>query len=378
MPSSNQEYSQQNIYVQNSIRSRLYDFTPAYSEMIGRLCAVEGSLAQRESAAGICDELLAVFKGQAPYSSVDRICLAMRVGFSNELFVVDSCNSYRAKSEVEDENANNTPPPNIMSPGYRCFVRPQSSVLNLREGEVRLYDDATRIADAFEKKDKPIQRSLVNILKMGFKSGACLPLHVAGELRGFLFLNSVEEGLFAKLSDEDYAVLNFISMIGKLGVIAEGTIDTEYIAIKNDLPLPFASTLFDADEFAKHLQTITRHLCGDNWNPQIELVGDNNFLYSPANLAFATFKIASEFHATVAAFPKKIRVENLDDGEVAIKVGLENAEVPELEKYRALVKRLENRYRFLKISLRPRINDVALCFPFDPVSRTREDIFYSV
>lgn len=358
-------YQQSNIYLQNSIRSRNYDFTPEYSELIGRICAVESAMTLRESASGFCEELMAAFRQIAPYSGVDRICLAMRVGHANELVVVDSWNSTRGGS-------------NVMEPGYRCFVRPMSTLLSLREGEVRIYDDATRIADSFTKNEKPIQRSLSNVMKMGFRSGICIPLHVYGRLAGFFFMNSSSEGIFRGLSDEDYAVLNILSMVSKLALMGENRGDLEYASLASQSFAAFSSRVFDEAEFAEQLQSVFRWMTGERWRPAIQLIGDASFLYSPGSIAYLVARIATTLNPT-KALPTDIRVRTEEGDTVQIEIPVvDDSSQLTIELYRTKVKRLERELAFLRVELRAGINHVAIRFPLDPVFQGKEDVFYSV
>lgn len=365
--SAMQDYVQQNIYVQNFIRAKNYDFTPEYSELIGRLCAVENAVTMRPSARGLCSDLMAVLKGFVFHGEIDRICLSMRIGQSNELLALDTCNSDRILAL------------NLMEPGYRCFVRPQSSLLSLREGEIRAYDEALRIAEAFEKRQKPIQRSIAYIIKMGFRSGVCVPLHIAGELRGFLFLNSLEEGLFSELEDEDYAIINILGMIAKLALAQEVGVPSEYVAlVSEDFPL-IGSRLFDEDEFTHQLQCLERWQSGGMWRPNTKVDGDMRFLYSPTNLAYVTWKVCSALYRVASDFPNEISIVNSNDEFIQVQIPLTDARViGTLEKYRAQIKHLESALGFLRYTLVPGINHVAIQFPFDPISKQREDVLYSV
>lgn len=361
-----QQYTQQNIYVQNFIRSKNYDFNPAYSELIGRLCGVEAALSTRESVHGFTSELMTVLQGSGFHSGIDRISLAARVGQSNELVVLDSCNTERAQS-------------NVMPIGYRCFVSPTSSLFSLREGEIRLYDEALRIAEAFEKRHKPVQRSIGYIIQMGFHSGVCVPLHISGHLRGFLFFNSFEEGLFTQLADEDYAILNIIGIIAKLALASEFGSEQDYAFLRREESAKFNAELFDEDGFQEQLHAITRWQTGAVWRPKVETEGESGFLYSPANTAYIISKICSSLFKSVNEYPGEIRVVNRGDGLVRILVpSSDEALTATIDTYRTQVKALEMGLSFLHMELTAGINDVALQFPFDPVSKVGDDVRYSV
>jgi hypothetical protein len=360
---------QSNIYVQNFLRARHYSFSAAYSELIGRLCAVEGAMTMRDTSLGFCEELMSAFRATPTYDKVDRICLVARVGLSNELMVYDSHNSRKSTD-------------NLMIRGYSCFVRPDSSLFSLREGETRSYDEASRVAGSFKGRQKPVQRSLSYIMKMGFESGMCVPLHSSGLVRGFLFFNSVDSGLFTRLVDEDFAVLNVIAMIAKVALLAEMKIDDEYHSIRSEDFAHFSGTLFDEDEFALQLQNIVRWQTGELWRPTVKTEGNSHFLYSPTTLAFIVSKVCSAFYASPAEYPKQLTVISTDDGEnsgVDVCVPMVDASTsPIFDKYRMKTAMLSTRLSFLRATLAPKINHVAVRIPFDGASPKLESAFYSV
>jgi hypothetical protein len=360
------DYTQQNIYVQNFMRSKLYDFSPDYSELIGRICAVESAMTMRDSASDFCAGLLTAFAGTSLYGKIDRVCLAMRVGFANELSVVDSANSGRCAE-------------NVMPRDYRCFVRPDSSLFSLREGEIRIYDEVARVADTFRSRQKPVQRSLGYIMAMGFNSGVCVPLHVDGFVRGFLFFNSMESAAFTNLGDEDYAVLNIVAMVAKLALTGSIGLDSEYKILKEQGRLSFGSQVFDEEEFALHLVAASRIYDVRPWRPSVKGEGQTDFLYIPATIAHVVTKLCSVFFSSAADYPTEIKVSCLDELTVRIQVPMnEVAQAAGLDAYKIKVASLASQLAYLRVSLQAGINQVTIEFPYDPVSRAGEDILYSV
>lgn len=363
-----QSYQQQNIYVQNFIRAKHYDFTPAYSELIGRICAVDSAVAMRESCLGFSEEMMAAFKGGGGiYDKVDRICLALRVGLSNELYVLDSCNSVR----VSDENR--------MKRGYRCFVRPGSSLLKLREGEARIFEDAARVTEAFGHNDKPVQRSIGYIAGMGLQSGICLPLHFGGELRGFFFMNSLEQGGFNKMIDEDYAVLSIVAMLGKVLLQGETSSDIEFRSLLQESEVSFEGQLFDEIEFAQALEEIGRWKTSEIWRPKVTAVGECGFIYSPGTVAYLVTKVCARFYGAGSNFPKEISVLHAGDEIVEVRVPINDSSViPSLEAQRNRARGLNSELKFLRAEIVPGLNHVSIRFPFDPFYREKEGVLYSV
>ena len=265
-----------------------------------------------------------------------------------------------------------------MEPGYRCYVRPDSSLFALREGEIRIYDDATRIAHAFERRDTPVQRSLRYIMEMGFKSGICLPLHFGGELRGFLFFNSADYGLFSQLRDEDYAVLNVVAMIAKLVLMGEVGCQVEYALLRKEPFANFTSRLFDEDEFAKQIQCLTKWFSASLWRPKVRCEGQCDLLYSPTGLAYTVAKIATQLYPA-GNFPKEITVTSKTGIDVDVQLPVdETAGVAGLDHYRARVGVMQLALKFLRATLVPGINCVTVRFPYDRFSGEREDVLYSV
>lgn len=359
-------YQSENIYTQNFLRARNYNFDGKQSELIGRLCGVESALAARDSMTGFSGELLNAFRGERLYGSIDRVCLASRAGYTNELVVRDSANSSRISE-------------NIMTREYRCFVQPNSSLLNLREGEIRIYEDADRIRDSFTRDQKPVQRSMSYILKMGFRSGVCLPLHLRGTLVGFLFFNSTEAGVFNSLQDEDYATLSLLAAIAKLALISDVSPDLELERLWRESQAEFSSHLFDEDEFAKGLRQMSKLFTGETWSPTIVTEGETAFLFAPSSAAYLVLKTCMSFALEPCEFPDTIRVRNLDDQIVRIEIPLPaSAADLSMDHVRRRVLGLEGNAQFLHYTIQPGVSHLTIEFPFDPVFRDRDDVRYSV
>ncbi|TPV97324.1 MAG: hypothetical protein B7733_00025 [Myxococcales bacterium FL481] len=204
--SAAQAHAERPLYLIATLRLPRATFTADDMAFLGAWNRVVAS--EQCDAESIVRGLYAGLRGHGSFRNVCRVCLARCTMGTHQLEVLASING--------PEIAENT-----MQSGYSCFVRSDSSLLALREGTLRIYDDASRVSESFAAVGKPVQRSIARIGRMGIKSGVCMPLRVGVE-RGFLFLNSAEPGEFSNLSDTDCAVLSLSASLAKLALSVNG------------------------------------------------------------------------------------------------------------------------------------------------------------
>jgi hypothetical protein len=360
-------FRQDNIYVQNFVRSRHYDFDESKSALIGRLLAVESSATLRESHDGVARDFLEAFRGDSLYGQIDRFCLVQRVAHANELKVCDSALSPGL-------------PDNLMATGYRCFVRPQSTLLQLREGEVRIYSEAQAVADTFHRKSHPVQRSLGLIMKMGLSSGITMPLHSGRHIVGFVFMNSRQSALFSSLEDADYAVLNLIGVTAKALLSLDAVREISVDEFARAHPARFTSALFDQAELIQAINEFSRWWTGELWNPKIQMTGDADFLVSPGVLAAVLTKVAVDMARLSELRTRVISIQSRDREWIDISLKADDPRLmpSEPEQWKRLVLDWGRTTRPFGYELHATPAGVLIRLPFDEFYAAGSDIFYSV
>lgn len=143
------------------------------------------------------ERLLSVMRNHPNYEKVTRVCLSIQFPFSKKLQVISSANHEKK---------------NLMDRNYSCFVRSDTSLLDIGPGGARTFNNIDAIIDKYVEENKPVQRSLHFLSKMGFKSGLTMRLNT-GSIVGYLFLNSDEVDYFRESVRRDSSYLNLLEII---------------------------------------------------------------------------------------------------------------------------------------------------------------------
>jgi len=190
-------------------------------------------------------ESMQIFINHAQFRDTKRICLVKRIGLSN-CIVVKSCKHLLQKD-------------NTMPPGYSCFVDSQGSLFQLRATELRLYADASKIAESYAKVLKPVHRSIDRIAKMGLKSGLCLPLYHKNRSIGFLFMNTENEG-FSNLRDSAYCILSYYKAVATLVLLQSDQPSEAFYSLAQHHPSSSEANILTESGFIKILDLHLRSL----------------------------------------------------------------------------------------------------------------------
>lgn len=164
-----------------------------------------GSLNQSGSFA---TKVLELLRGHSRFVHIKRVCIAQRLGMSNQLRTLCSATS----DDISD----------AMPTGYSCFVNPTGSIFKLSDQNMRVFPSVQNVVESFQKEAMPTQRSLSLINSMGLKSGICLGQFSRMQLKGLLFLNS-GEAKDRETSGADYSIYALLShlalgyLLGELG-----------------------------------------------------------------------------------------------------------------------------------------------------------------
>ncbi len=264
--------TKKNIYFANLLRSGKYNFTSEDNWLMTQLLAVSQEASVHLVVSSFSEKLLELFHRHSFYSKLDRVCLAKLLAPVHELMVLSSQNSDRVKK-------------NLIPLGYRCFVGSNGTLFNIKPNMIRIYSDAAQVMKSYQEEGRPPQRSIRYVYEMGIRSGLCLPIFVKDRVGGFVFLNSIIEGLFDDLRDEDYAILSLIQVLAShMIMIYEHATYNLLHDYKEQLPqseaMPFEKTVF-ADQLQTFFEKVERPC-----QFLIQMHKVTPFLYSPARLVY--------------------------------------------------------------------------------------------
>jgi hypothetical protein len=195
--------SKPNIYVFNLLKSTDVKFDPNESFIISRILSLANTSAMKKiNLVDASKKLLKIFEmgNTGIWTNIDRVCFVARDSYSCQLRLLSSAHNEKVAES-------------ILVPGYSCMIDERSSLINIKTGEIRVYDNIDNIISSYNSFHKKVQRSISLIHKSNLKSGITIPLKVNGIVLGFLFLNSIKPGEFNKLSSQDYSLLCLVQLV---------------------------------------------------------------------------------------------------------------------------------------------------------------------
>jgi hypothetical protein len=191
-----------NIYAFNLLKSYKIDFNQNESFMISRILDLNNNfLINKLSLKETTEKLLKIFYlgSYETWSITDRICFSYRDSYSNQIRILSS-----VQNDKIDKNK--------LNPGYSCLIAENSSLVNFKEGGVRIYGEINNVINSFVDNNKKIQRSLLLLQQSKVKSGLTIPLKINNEIAGYLFLNSASPSIYDNLSEHDYSILCLLQL----------------------------------------------------------------------------------------------------------------------------------------------------------------------
>ncbi|CAM2068636.1 hypothetical protein SCOR_24915 [Sulfidibacter corallicola] len=348
------------LYQNAMYRSGAVDLTHDDLQLITSAMKAGQEYAISGDVAGIAEKILAILKLHPHFNGVDRVCLARKVGHTNQLLVLDSSMIPIAE--------------NLMGGGYRCYVDAHGSLFSLKAGEMRILHDVTEITDSYHLQSRPVQRSLRYIGEMGFRSGLCIPCTFKDELLGYLFMNSSQPIYFHLPRNQDYLIYSQLVQIAtsiiqryRLPASYEGLPELAYLYC-------WDSRIFNTSFFAKHLTRVLTEQF--HTELPVEVTAAQNiptFLYSPTMMVFFVWHALVQLQVQDKLTALRIHVEPTADGDLVGRLGLEGTTPhaylvpPILEQAQA-------------IGYRAEVSDGTLSYYWkkDEPARGRTDILYSV
>jgi len=127
-------------------------------------------------------EINDIFQRDFYLKQMSRMCVTVRHGLSNEIRTLES---YQNESLQQ----------NLTSSGFRCAVRPDSSLFTIGENQYRYCSSLQSVEDVFKKTGQPIQRTLAMVRSNGYQESLCFPFRYGlNHNQGFLYLNAGSAG----------------------------------------------------------------------------------------------------------------------------------------------------------------------------------------
>ncbi|EQC47095.1 hypothetical protein [Bacteriovorax sp. Seq25_V] len=187
------------IYLYNALTGhRESDNKNENAYYLSRLLNLRNELLVKQvQIADVAPKLLEVIKNHPSFEKVSRVCLAINLPLSNKLEVL---------------SVGTTIDNNLMKSGYSCFISSKSSLQKINNGDTRVFSNIDNILESYVNDNKPAQRSIFYLSKMGVKSGITIQLK-SGGLTGYLFLNSNEIGYFDSSIKSDSTYLNLLELV---------------------------------------------------------------------------------------------------------------------------------------------------------------------
>jgi HPt (histidine-containing phosphotransfer) domain-containing protein len=226
--------------------------------------------------------VLDALRSHPRFQNVGRACVVRWVGYTRRLEVVDSaCVPGRV--------------PNTMPRGYGCFLRNESSLLQLDAEHYRSFVDSARILMSFRDHGAPPQRSIRRLHLAGLRSGIALPLRASGRIGGFLFLNGTEPRDFQGLTFAEAQALLFLRTLAECFLQQEARLpDSHYRSYflsqgteEGSLP----HSVFDADRMAGALVGALERFFAKPPRVSVDAPKGFRFLQSDEHCAYAIARL---------------------------------------------------------------------------------------
>jgi hypothetical protein len=191
-----------NIYAYNLIKAPSLKIGNAESELLVRLLDIDGKFTRGEfPVERLADELVTVIEDSQVDFPLDRMCIAFVTPFSQRLQVVSSA------------HASDMSPNTEMIPGYSCYVAANSSLFKISQSDARVCSDLELVMKSYIADNRPPQRGLGKLHKMGIRSGMTFSLPTGPLGRGFLFLNSRKPGAYRGMESNYLLVASLLRLI---------------------------------------------------------------------------------------------------------------------------------------------------------------------
>jgi len=357
------------VYDKNKIDALGHCFEEE-SWIVGQLASVAEDFATGTASDRPASRLMQVFRSHEFFQKVDRVCLAGRVPGANQLVVVDAATSERLTK-------------NTLKKGYSCFVNPTGSLFSMQPSTVRVFGECNQVLASFNQQGKPAQRSIALIAEQGLRSGLCMAIGRQEAVQGFLFLNSIEPGLFDSVTDR-YAPL--LSLFGLLGTLAldssgfQGTHDPSTLKLSDTIPSH--SIRFEKENLNEMLNSHLTHWLGKPTAVQFEVTENlGDFLYLPRMVVQTVSELLLSLVWNRDMLDGIVQVQIHRLGEtivISVAHQCDQNKVESWARIRTLVQSLNAHVKHLPVTYRLHDDSVSIEFPYEPTIAGSAGQLYSI
>lgn len=340
------------------------------SWIVGQLANVAEDFATGTASVRPASRLMQVFRSHDFFQSVDRVCLAGRVPDANQLVVVDSATSQRLTR-------------NTLKKGYSCFVNPTGSLFSMQPSTVRVFGECNQVLASFNQQGKPAQRSIALIAEQGLRSGLCLAIGRGNAIQGFLFLNSIDPGLFDGVTERYAPLLSLFGLLGTLALDSSGFQRTQAPpTLKLSDAIPSHSIRFEKENLKEMLNRHLTYWLGRSTAVQVEVTGElGEFLYLPRMVV----QSVSDLLLRMVWNPKMldgfvpVQIHRLGETIVVSVAHLcDQSEVESWTRIRTLIQSLNENVEYLPVTFGLHADSVSIEFPYEPTLVGSSGQLYSI
>jgi hypothetical protein len=362
------EHSDSSIY-SSSILDSMDQCDVEESWIVSQLASVAEDIAAGSDKGKPAHHLMNVLRGHRFLRAIDRVGVVGLVRKSNQLIVVDSCISQRAR-DFHGENP--------MQKGYSCFVNPVGSLSKMKPSVLRIFGDSEQVMKSFADQGQPAQRSISHIVDTGMRSGMCMAIGRGQLVQGFLFMNSLQPDIFKEIRTRFAPLLSLLSVSGTVALDAAGfrpdDYDTDFVS-----HLPATATVFDPATFKSMVESTVVLNTGMEIDLQVVTKEIPTFLYLPrtivslcADLIEQTYAIRNQQEIVWTAQVRGERVSLEFDCPIVERSGVTS------QTRTRIIERCANRFAECPLSV-DRVKDrIRIQFPVEPVFDRCESNAYSV
>jgi len=254
--------------------------------IVSQLAAVAEDVASGGDKGQPAHRLMHVLRNHRFLQAIDRVAIVGLVRNSNQLIVVDSCISQRAR-DFHGENP--------MQKGYSCFVNAVGSLSKMRPGVLRIFGDSERVMKSFAEQGQPAQRSIAHIVDTGIRSGMCMAIGRGELVQGYLFMNSLQPDIFTEVRTRVAPLLSLLSVSSTAALDAAGFRADGY-ANEFVSHLPSTAIVFDATSFKSMLESTVFLDTGIQVDLKVLLTDVPTFLYLPRTVVAMCAELIERTH----------------------------------------------------------------------------------
>jgi len=253
----------------------------------------------------------------------------------------------------------------------------------MQPSTVRVFGECNQVLASFNQQCKPAQRSIALIAEQGLRSGLCMAIGRGNAIQGFLFLNSIDPGLFDGVTERYAPLLSLFGLLGTLALDSSGFQGTQGPpTLKLSDAIPSHSIRFDKEYLSELINSHLALWLGSPTAVQLEVKGDlGEFLYLPRMVVQSVSELLL----------RMVWNREMLDGIVAVKVHrlgekivvsvahlCDQNTIESWTRIRTLIQSLNAHVEHLPVTYRLHDDSVSVEFPYEPTIAGSGGQLYSI